>query len=57
MSYKEVVSIFGIDGKESSNTSEGGINIIEYDWVNVDGSTIIIFFQDDRLISKVQAGL
>jgi hypothetical protein len=64
MSYSQVVSIVGEDGKENSSSTMPGVPgyteaIITkaYSWQNADGSNMICMFQNDRLISKAQAGL
>jgi hypothetical protein len=54
----------GEDGTESSsNTMQGVPGVMEtvvtkaYTWQNTDGSNMICMFQNDKMISKAQAGL
>lgn len=57
MSYENVRDIFGFNGKEQSESSLSDIKTVIYQWQNDDGSNVIVTFQNDRLVSKAQAGL
>ena len=64
MSYSQVSSIIGDSGTESSSgTMEGVPGVMPtittkmYTWQNSDGSNMNAMFQNDRLITKAQAGL
>ncbi|AEG31321.1 RDD family protein [Thiomicrospira cyclica] len=61
MTYQDVVSLIGIEGDEISRSSLSSELLtsdhVFYSWVNPDGSNLIAFFIDGRLVSKNQAGL
>lgn len=64
MSYSQVVSIVGAEGNlTSSNYMDGvpgvmgSIDTRAYIWQNKDGSNMICMFQNDRMMTKAQAGL
>jgi hypothetical protein len=56
-SYQRVLSTLWHLPKEVSRSSIGDITTIAYRWDNPDGSNIMAVFQNDRLVSKAQAGL
>lgn len=64
MSYSQVVSIVGAEGSlASSNYMDGvpgvmgSIDTRAYMWRNNDGSNMMCMFQNDRMMTKAQAGL
>ena len=57
MSYGEVKSIMGSPGEELSRSNVAGYVTVMYAWKNPDGSNMNAMFQNDKLISKAQAGL
>ncbi len=64
MSYKEVVAIIGVEGREMSrNKMDGAPGVMEslvtvmYGWQNQGGSNMNAIFQNDKLVQKAQFGL
>lgn len=61
MSYEEVVGIIGSEGTLLSETGEAGTDLhtVMYEWNSADSAfgNANFMFQDDKLMSKAQAGL
>jgi outer membrane protein assembly factor BamE (lipoprotein component of BamABCDE complex) len=57
MSKSEVERILGGPGTEVSSSSGGGMTFSVYKWEGEDYKTVIVSFQDDKVISKSQVGL
>ncbi len=57
MSYREVVSIIGVEGAEISSFNMYDIENTIYQWKNSNGSNITLTFQNGRLTTKIQFGL
>jgi predicted Zn finger-like uncharacterized protein len=64
MSYSQVAQIIGEPGEETSRSNvedvpgmAAKIETVSYQWINPDGSNMKAIFQNDRLITKTQAGL
>jgi hypothetical protein len=59
MTYKECLAIIGTDGvqKDLTYVRKSGLMITTYIWQNADGSNIMAEFENNRLFTKVQAGL
>jgi len=57
MAYADVTGIMGADGTEMGRTSvEGRVTVI-FSWINSDGSSITVLFEEERAIRKSQKGL
>ena len=57
MAYNDVTGITGADGREMGRTAvEGRVTVI-YSWINDDGSSITVLFEEERAIRKSQNGL
>lgn len=56
MSYGEVTAILGA-GRVLSHSEIAGYVTTMYGWANHDGSNMNVMVQDDRVVSKAQAGL
>jgi hypothetical protein len=56
MSYDEVTSILGSGEVLSTSAIAGHVTTI-YGWKNGDGSNMNVMIQDNRVVSKAQAGL
>lgn len=56
-SYLVATVMIGSNGVEQSHNRIADIETVSYMWMNPDGSNAILIFQDDRLVSKAQAGL
>ncbi len=57
MSYKQVVDIIGIEGKETLRAKIKGSKITTYKWQGEDFTFIFCNFKDNKLTSKTQANL
>ena len=59
MTRTEVRRIFGSNGTQMSTSSFGGITTSIYSWEGRGsvGANVLITFQDNRVVSKAQAGL
>jgi hypothetical protein len=64
MSYSQVALIIGEPGEEASRSNievvpgvTESIETVSYQWINPNGSHMNAIFQNDRLITKTQAGL
>ena len=57
MPKSEVERILGGPGTEVSSSSGGGMTFSVYKWEGEDYKTVIVSFQDDKVISKSQVGL
>ncbi len=59
MSYKEVVDIIGSEGEEVSSNNIAGYSTVAYSWEGHGsvGANANVMFQNDKLVSKAQAGL
>lgn len=55
MSYDEVVSILGMQGRELSRNELAGVTTVMYQWGTI--ANMNAMFQNDKLISKAQFGL
>lgn len=56
MSYEKVVEILG-QGEEVSSSEVSDIKTTMYQWINSDGSNISVTLQNEKVVSKAQAGL
>ncbi len=57
MSRSEVEIILGGKGTELSSSSGGGMNFAVIQWEKEDFKSIIVTFQNDKIMSKTQVGL
>lgn len=57
MTYDAVVNLLGADGETMSSNDIGGYKNEMFTWKNDDGSSIMLMFQNGRLVSKTQYGL
>ncbi|HQU86008.1 MAG TPA: hypothetical protein PKY59_22970 [Pyrinomonadaceae bacterium] len=57
MKKSEVVDILGDEGSEVSTTTGGGMTYSTYKWDGENYASIIIVFQNDKVMSKTQYGL
>lgn len=57
MSYEQVKVIIGIDGTEVSSSTFGDYSAEVDQWMNNDGSNIVVEFLNGRVMTKAQAGL
>ena len=56
-SYNHVTALLRDPGIEVSRNNIAGYLTVMYQWENADGSNMNAMFQNDRLVSKSQAGL
>jgi len=54
--YSSVVALVA-SGTEMSRVVSDGDATVAYSWTNPDGSNMNVIFQNNRLVSKAQAGL
>jgi hypothetical protein len=58
MSYGQAVNVLGSSGTEISRSSVAGFSTVMYQWEGThNGGNMNAMFQNDRLVSKAQAGL
>lgn len=57
ISYREACSLLGRPGVEISRSSFAGYVTVMYQWQNDNYSNMNAMFQNDRLVTKAQAGL
>jgi hypothetical protein len=57
MSYREVVNILGIEGKEAKTTKVGAATITTYEFSGKGNETIFCNFTNDKLTFRTQANL
>lgn len=58
MSYREVATALGSEGKEMSSNEISGVKTVMYQWdSNSLGANMNAMFQNDKLVSKAQFGL
>ncbi len=57
MSYKEVLKIIGKKGKLISTSETNGAKTNTYQWRSGSSGTVVIIFQDNKVMSKTQVGV
>lgn len=57
MSYKQVVDIFGSEGKQVATMGEGKTKFVSYKWDGENFSYVLISFVGDKMFQKDQDGL
>ena len=55
--YEQVVTCIGDPGTEEASSSVAGVSTVSYAWMNPDGSSASVMFQDGRVTMKASAML